>query len=66
MTHTIRGATLTTEGLIPNLQRGGLSMPVALAIVQCGLKAISGPQAPQRGPDGALRYVAPGGGVVGA
>lgn len=64
MTHTQPGGTLTTAGFIPYAIRNGIDCPVALQIRNEGLKAISGPHEPQRGPDGALRYVLPGGSVT--
>ena len=63
-TYTQRGGTMTTEGFIPYEKRDGILCPVALAIRNEGLKAIVGPHAPLRGPDGALRFVLPGGGVT--
>lgn len=62
MTLTLKTATLTSEGLIPHLDLGGLLCPVKLDIDRSTDPILLGlPQAPLRDADKRLIYALPGG-----
>jgi hypothetical protein len=64
-TLTLKTGTLTSEGLIPHLDLGGLLCPVKLDISHAADPIDLGlPQAPLRDADKRLIYALPGGGHI--
>lgn len=65
MTKTSPNGTLTSEGLIPHLDLGGLLCPVKLDIKRDKVRPnLSKLQAPMRDGDKRLVYALPGGGHI--
>jgi hypothetical protein len=62
---TRKTATLTSEGLIPHVDLGGLLCPVKLDVSRATDPILLGlPQAPLRDADKRLVYALPGGGHI--
>lgn len=62
-TKTIKGGTMTSEGLIPHIEVMGLLLPVMLDIHNTGVGKVMAYQKPLRSADGALVYAMPGKGM---